>query len=147
MDTFSALQTSETAVLRGDFVILFRHGHWHLVGTKRIEDQRRIVTVHVMSAERARKTLAETPSAKPKSYSEFGSHFQAEVDTKVLPSAEDYLSLFRSKLVGLSAGFHTDTMQHASYTPETEQALLQAVSHMMLHGEPGLCLHFAGHAL
>jgi hypothetical protein len=147
MDTFSALQTSETAVLRGGFVILFRHGHWHLVGTRRIEDHRRIVSIHVMSAGRARKTLAETPGAKPKSYSEFGSHFKAEIDTKILPSAEDYLPLFRSKSVGLSAGFHTDTMQHASYTPEKEQALLQAVSHMMLHGEPGLCLHFSGGAL
>jgi hypothetical protein len=147
MDTFSALQISETSVLRGDFVILFRHGHWHLVGTQRIEDQRRIVSVHVMSAERARKMLAEIPSAKPKIYSEFGSHFIAEIATKILPSANEYLPLFRSKFVGLSAGFHTDTVQHASYTLETEQALLQAVSHMMLHGEPGLCLHFAGHAL
>ena len=141
-DTLVALQSSETAILRGDFVILFKHGLWYLIGTRRFESERHIISVHVMSPKSARSTLAEAPSAKPKSYAELGSMFNAEVRSKVLAQAEDYLPLFRSHAVSLSAGFHTDTMQHIEHTPEMERSLVEAVSHMMKSGDPGLCLYF-----
>lgn len=146
MSTFEALQQSETAVLRGDFVILYKHGHWHLVGTRRAGETRRIVSVHVMSSERANSTLAETPSAKPKSYGELGAGFETEIRNKILPQANDYLPLFRSGQAGLSAGFHTDTMQQTAYSPEREAVMIRAVSEMISAGSPGVCIYF-NHAL
>jgi hypothetical protein len=146
-DTLVALQSSETAILRGDFVILFKHGLWHLIGTRLFESERHIISVHVMTPERARSALAETPSAKPKSYAELGSMFNAEVRSKVLAQAEDYLPLFRSHAVSLSAGFHADTMQQIEHTPEKERSLVEAVSHMMKSGDPGLCLYFKPNAV
>jgi hypothetical protein len=95
-----------------------------------------------MSEDRAKKTLTETPSARPKDLKEFGSSFVREVDAKVLPTAQDYLPLFRSKGASLSVGIHTDTTQTAEYTPEKEKGFLTALSQMMSRGEPGVCVVF-----
>ncbi|WP_203142924.1 hypothetical protein [Marinobacter mangrovi] len=141
MSTFEALQKNEKAVLRGDFVILFLHEHWHLIGTNRSGNARTIKSVHVMSPERAQATLDETPSAVPKNYSDFGEGFLEEIKAKVLPQAKDYLPLFRSGNASLSAGFHTDTMQQVSYSAEKEAVMLSAVSEMMSSGGPGVCIY------
>ncbi|MCX7059266.1 MAG: hypothetical protein NTZ11_00050 [Gammaproteobacteria bacterium] len=146
MSTFEALQQSDTAVLRGDFVILYKHGHWHLVGTRRAGAKCRVDSVHVMSPERAKSTLLETPSAKPKTYDELGAGFETEIKDKILPHTNDYLPLFKSGQAGLSAGFHTDTMQKTAYSPEREAVMLRAVSEMISAGNPGVCIYF-NHAL
>jgi hypothetical protein len=147
VNTSIFLQQNEAAVLRGGFAILFRHGRWHLVGTREDDGRRNIISVHVMSPERAAKVLDETPNAEPKSYAELGSNFSEEVASKVLPTAADYLPLFRAHEASLAAGLHTDTMQQAEYTDAKERAFLDVLSKMMSKGEPGACLYFTGCAL
>ena len=147
MDTLDFLQQSEVGVLRGGFVILFRHGHWYFVGTQPHGELRNIVSVHVMSPKHARETLAETPSAKPKSYAELGNNFSSEVACKILPTAVSYLPLLRTGAASLAAGMHTDTVRQATYSEANESGLLEALSNMMSRGEPGVCIYFTGNAL
>ena len=147
MDTLDFLQRSEAGVLRGGFVILFRHGHWYFVGTQPHGERRNIVSVHVMSPKHARETLAETPSAKPKSYAELGTNFSAEVTGKILPTAASYLPLLRSGAASLAVGVHTDTMRQAMYAEANESGFLEVLSDMMSRGEPGGCIYFTGNAL
>jgi hypothetical protein len=147
VNTSDFLQKTEAAVLRGGFAILFRHGRWHLVGTREDEERRNIISVQVMSPERATKVLAETPNAEPKSYASLGSNFGEEVTSKILATAADYLPLLRAHITSLAAGLHTDTMQQAEYTEAEEHAFLGVLSEMMSKGEPGVCLYFTGRAL
>jgi hypothetical protein len=147
MDTADILENSEAGIVRGGAVILFRHNHWFFLGTQASGERRNIVSVHVMSPKRARATLAETPSAKPKSYAELGTNFRAEVAGKVLPTAASYLPLLRSGAASLAAGMHTDTIQQATYNQARERQFLEVLSDMMSKGEPGACLYFPGNAL
>jgi hypothetical protein len=136
MDTFDSLQNDPNiAVLRGAFVILHRYGHWYFVGSQLDGQNRKITSMAVLSPTRAKKTLAETPSAVPKRIEDLGSGFVREVESKVLPKAEDYLQLFHSGVAAIAAGFHADTMQRAQYSKENEQGFLRTVSQMMLLGE------------
>jgi len=136
MDTFHALQKDPNiAVLRGAFVIFHRYSHWYFVGSELDGQNRRITSMAVLSPDRAKKTLAETPSAVPKRIEDLGAGFVSEVESKVLPKAEDYLQLFRSGVATIAAGFHSDTIQRAEYSKEKEQGFLHTVSQMMLLGD------------
>jgi len=129
-------------------VLVYLHKHWHLLSIGSVVDdkfhpKRGISNINLMSSARARKYITqELNYCKLVPLALVFPHFEDELAAKVLPSAEDYRSLFQRELVTIAGGFTTDTLQEASLIKNDIDTLIGHLEVIMKNGPQGPFLHF-----
>jgi hypothetical protein len=146
---FARLRKTDTALtgqVNTQPVIVFRHRRWCLLTVSELVDadwemRDGIFTVNFMSEARARKTIHDwIPYSRLTPLDEVCPGFRAELEAKVLPTAEAYRDLLENGWVTPAGGWTTDTL-HAVGTASVDAALAR-IAAWMEAGEMGPFLSF-----
>jgi hypothetical protein len=139
---------SETALLRGNRAVLFRHGRWHYLTLGDQGDGMGIQALNFLSPARAESLIVEwlAAGARPVAYAHISPIWATEVAEKILPTAEAYHPLLLSGQARLVSGWTTDTLWVMGSTPGDlsgdETAVLSFLAQMMASGQAGPYLRF-----
>jgi hypothetical protein len=135
---------SETALLRGNRAVLFRHGRWHYLTLGDQGDGMRIQALNFLSPARAESLIVEwlAAGARPVAYAHISPMWAAEVAEKILPTAAAYRPLLLTGKARLVGGATTDTLWIMGGVPGDETAVLSTLAQMMASGQAGPYLRF-----
>jgi hypothetical protein len=138
------LEQSETALLRGNRAVLFRHGRWHYLTLGDQGDGMGIQALNFLSPARAESLIVEwlAADARPVAYPHISPMWAAEVAEKILPTAAAYRPLLLTGQVRLVGGATTDTLWIMGGAPGDETAVLSTLAQMMASGQAGPYLRF-----
>ena len=152
-DPESAIEQAIQAIKGGEValtgkeqpVIACRHGHWLFITLGYVFDargkmRRGIVGLNFMSSRRAKETIAAwLPYSTLKPLDEVLPSFRQELETKALPTAEDYRPLLQKGLVRPIGGYTTETLTEIELEEDNAVAL---IARWMKKGDAGPFLHF-----
>lgn len=143
------LKNGDTALYGKDQpLIVARYGRFHMVSTGYViglkgRTTKGIVAVNFMSLARAKNTIGEwLPYSELKPLQQLTRTLNAELDTKLLPTAQDYLPLWRMEYVQVVGGSTTDTLHAMQHDSHAEEHLVAAIARMMKTGAMGPFLSF-----
>lgn len=143
------LNNGDTALYGKDQpLIVARYGRFHMVSNGYVVNlkgriTKGIVAVNFLSAARAENTISSwLPTSELKPLDKLTRTQNAELDAKLLPTAQDYLPLLRMEYVQVVAGSTTDTLQSMPYDRHAEEHLVAAIARMMKTGAMGPFLSF-----
>jgi len=143
------LKKGDTALYgKSQPLIIWRFGRFHLVTTSYVVDlkgraTKGVVAVNFMSATRAKNTIGEwLPYSELKPLQQLTRAMNAELDAKLLPTAQDYLPLLRTDCMQVVGGSTTDTLHGIPHNSRTEDVLMAAIDGMMKSGAVGPFLSF-----
>ena len=127
-------------------VIAFLHNRFHFISlgvvcNPRMKTHEGITGVNFMSISRAEETISDwLPYCVLKPFPDICASLPKELETKVLPTAEDYRPLLIQGHISVVGGFTTDTLKRMP--ADDIDKLIARIANMMESGHAGPFLHF-----
>jgi hypothetical protein len=134
----SALKTTPSVLVNGEFAILYRYQRWHLI---RIRNGR-LRMLHFMTEGQAQKMIESWyRDGILESAAQISEQFANDVDARVLETPQSYLAFLdadKVEIFGFDAG-----IQYPEVVADKRNNFLAKVSKMIETGRSGLYLCFA----